>query len=79
MPARHPRILLESTKVSTTTPLRSAEKRCGSSLQDHVNGAVVFGEPLKARWFNLSTRGSGRRQGRQDTTRVPVKQGAIGK
>ncbi|KAJ5175320.1 uncharacterized protein N7482_001197 [Penicillium canariense] len=55
-------------------PLRLIERTSGSSLRDHINGAVVFGGPLKVRRFALSSRASGQYQSRQETIRVPIKQ-----
>lgn len=49
------------------TPERSNGKGRSISFDDHVNGAVVFGGPLKSRRFTISSRISGQYQDRSNT------------
>lgn len=60
------------------TSERSNGKSRRISFDDHVNGAVVFGGPLKARRFTISSRVSGQYQDRPDTIQIPVSQGQVG-
>ncbi|OOQ86287.1 hypothetical protein PEBR_22828 [Penicillium brasilianum] len=52
------------------TPERSNGKSRNISFYNHFNGAVVFGGPLKARRFTISSRVSGQYQSRPDTIQI---------
>ncbi|KAJ5355476.1 uncharacterized protein N7496_012688 [Penicillium cataractarum] len=54
------------------TPERSNGQIRSISFHDHVNGAVVFGGPLKPRRFTISSRVSGKYQNQPDTIRIPI-------
>lgn len=60
------------------TPERSNGKNRSISFHDHLNGAVVFGGPLKPRRFTISSRVSGQYQNRPDTIQIPIYQGKVG-
>lgn len=55
-------------------PARPTGKSIEFSIHDHVNGAVVFGGPLKSRRFKFFARVSGQYQNHLATIPVPIQQ-----